>query len=195
MTHTDKPQEKQNVIILFFKKSFTRLLKIRGNPREIALGFALGLFVGMTPLMGFHTPIAVFFAALFKWNKISSAVGVWVSNPLTAPVIYGINYFIGAKIMGSTIASGPTEHAKATLINLLHSTPEIMIAMTIGGIVTGIPLAVTGYYFSFSAVSKYQEDIKKKLVKQKEKRAINKIEKKRLKKRLKNKVTVHEQEM
>ena len=28
---------------------YKRFLKIRGEPREIALGFALGLFVGMTP--------------------------------------------------------------------------------------------------------------------------------------------------
>ena len=40
------------------KKAYSRFVKIRGNPREIALGFALGLFVGMSPFMGAHTIIA-----------------------------------------------------------------------------------------------------------------------------------------
>ena len=46
------------------KRGYERFLKIRGDPREIALGFALGLFIGMTPFMGFHTASAVFLAAL-----------------------------------------------------------------------------------------------------------------------------------
>ena len=70
------------------------------NPKEIALGFALGLFVGMTPVMGFHTVIAVFFATMFKWNKISAALAVWITNPVTAPVIYGLTFLLGAKAIG-----------------------------------------------------------------------------------------------
>ena len=50
--------------------------------------------------MGIQTVIALFFATLFKWNKISSAVGVWISNPFTAPFLYSLTYYVGAKIMG-----------------------------------------------------------------------------------------------
>jgi len=89
-----------NRIAQVFKKALNRFLKIRGNPREVALGMALGLFVGMTPFIGLHTVIAIFLAALFKWNKISAALGVWVTNPLTAPFIYGITYFTGKLCMG-----------------------------------------------------------------------------------------------
>jgi len=49
--------------------------------------------------------------------------------------------------------------------------PEIFWALTTGGIVLGLPLAVAGYYFSYSVVQKYQDDIKEKLVKSKEKLA------------------------
>ena len=81
------------------RKVYERFIRIRGNPREVALGFALGVFIGMTPTMGVQTPIAIFFAALCGWSKLSAAVGVWVSNPLTAPVIYGVTYITGAKMM------------------------------------------------------------------------------------------------
>ena len=66
-----------NRLLKSIVRTYERFLKIRGQPREIALGFALGLFVGMTPFIGLHTVTAVPLAALLKWNKISAAVAVW----------------------------------------------------------------------------------------------------------------------
>ena len=54
----------------------------------------------MTPTMGIQMPIAVFVAALFKWSKISAAFGVWITNPITSPLIYGLTYIVGAKLLG-----------------------------------------------------------------------------------------------
>ena len=161
-----------NKALTSLKKGYRRFLKIRGHPNEIALGLALGLFVGMTPSMGFHTAIAVFIAALFKWNKISAAVGVWITNPLTAPFIYSVNYFIGAKLIGLQKVYLLSEvHGFTKIYKIMLKAPEIFWALTIGGIVLGLPLAVAGYYFSFSVVQKYQDDIKEKLAKSKEKLA------------------------
>jgi len=174
----DSRKKSRNIITSSLLRAYQRFLKIRGNPHEIALGFALGLFVGMTPFMGFQTPIAVCFAALFQWNKISSAAGVWISNPVTAPVIYGITYFVGAKMTGMTALCAPAGSTEITVINLLQSTPEILMVMILGGIITGIPIAIAGYYLSFSAGERYQEDIKIKLAKKKEARAVKKQQKK-----------------
>ena len=161
-----------NKVLIALKKGYRRFLKIRGHPNEIALGLALGLFVGMTPSMGFHTAIAVFLAALFKWNKISAAVGVWVTNPLTAPVIYGVNYFIGAKLIGLPKAYLLSEaHGFTRIYKMMLKAPEIFWALIVGGIVLGLPLAVAGYYFSYSVVQKYQDDIKQRLARSKEKLA------------------------
>ena len=37
------------------RRVYERFIRIRGEPREIALGFALGIFVGMTPTVGVQT--------------------------------------------------------------------------------------------------------------------------------------------
>ncbi len=79
------PPVKQSRWRRYLKRIYERFVKIRGDPHKIALGFSLGLFVGMSPSMGVQMPIAIFIAALLKWNKISSAAGVWITNPLTAP--------------------------------------------------------------------------------------------------------------
>jgi uncharacterized protein (TIGR03546 family) len=175
---------------LLLKKAYTRFLKIRGEPREIALGFSLGLLVGMTPAMGFHTVIAVFFATLFKWNKISAVLAVWITNPFTAPVIYSMNYVVGAKAMGLTKAYKLSDGlTSSTFLEMIKKTPEIFGAMTIGGFIIGIPLSLIGYHFIYSAISRYQEDIKRKLVEQKLKHAIRKEQRKlrKIKKKFKKK--------
>jgi uncharacterized protein (DUF2062 family) len=155
--------------ILLYQKAYERFLKIRGKPREIALGMAVGLFVGMTPYMGFQTAIAVFIAALFKWNKISAAMGVWVSNPLTAPLIYSITYYAGTIVMGGAAKYTPPEELSLTLIiQMLKKSPDIFWVLTVGGVLVGLPLAIAGYYLSYSALLKYQADLKKKLRKTKE---------------------------
>jgi len=155
------------------KKIYERFLRIRGHPREIALGFALGIFIGMTPSMGIQMAIAVFMAALFKWNKFSAATGVLITNPLTAPLIYSINYVIGARLLELKRGYSLTpEISIGGMSHMLHNAPEIFWALILGGVILGLPLAVAGYYFCYSAITRYQEPIKETIAKQRERLAI-----------------------
>jgi hypothetical protein len=164
-----KQQEKRGSLNSSLKRAYERFLKIRGSPREIALGFALGLFIGMTPTIGFQMPIAVFFAALFKWSKISAAVAVWITNPLTAPFIYSFSYFVGAKMLGFKIA--PKLLTGLDLPTLKEAGVKILLATTVGGVVVGIPLALLGYYLALSAVQGYQTKLRHRVAARKEKLA------------------------
>lgn len=166
-----------------WKKAYSRFLKIRGNPREIALGFALGLFVGMTPFMGAHTIIAVFFAAIFGCNKISAAIAVWISNPFTAPIVYPVTYFVGSLITRHGNGGGPIpDFSGSKILFMLQKSPGILWTLILGGIIIGIPLSVIGYKLSFTAVKKYQDDIKVKLAQRKIKKASTQSTRKRKKK-------------
>ncbi len=157
------------------KKTYERFLKIKGHPRQIALGFALGVFISMSPTFGFQMIIAVFFASILKWSKVSAAVGVWVSNPFTVPVIYSMTYFVGAKFMGlKNTIQFPDELSVASFFNILEKTPNIFAAMTIGGIILGVPLAMASYFISYEAVNDYRKSVKPALINQK-----NKLAKKR----------------
>jgi uncharacterized protein (DUF2062 family) len=175
MTKASAADTKQNAFIAYFKKAYERILKIRGQPHEIASGLALGIFIGMTPLMGAHIAIAVALAALFKWNKISAAAGVFVTNPFTAPIIYPINYVVGAKLMGvSNRFILSQEAGLSTLLSILHKAPEIFWIMAVGGIVLGLPLAAAVYYLALNGLKRYQQDIKSKLAASKQKLAMKK---------------------
>jgi uncharacterized protein (DUF2062 family) len=161
------------------QKAYERFLKIRGKPRDIALGFSVGLFIAMTPTIGFQMVIAIFFASLFKWNKISAAIGVWITNPITAPFIYSFSYFVGLKLYTpEQMYKLPAHIDSAGIYKILLKAPSLFTTLTIGGVVIGIPLAIIGYYLAHYLVNKYQEDIKAKLARQKLKRSEKKAEKK-----------------
>ena len=105
--------------------------------------------------------IAVFLAAVFKWSKIAAAGGVWITNPLTAPFIYGSSYLVGAKILGFKIASKLL--TGADLPPLKEAGTKILLATTVGGIALGVPLALLAYG--------YQTKLKHRVTAKKEKLA------------------------
>ncbi len=129
----------------------------------------------MTPTIGFQMPIAIFLAALFKWNKISAAAGAWVTNPITAPFLYSLTYSLGSKIYGITKVYSPPDEMTLSLVKkLLAKSPGVFWSLSIGGVLLGLPMAVAAYYVSYRLVSEHQEEIKKKVARQKEKLAVKK---------------------
>jgi uncharacterized protein len=163
-----------NRMVTMARQLYDRLIRIRGTPHEIAMGMALGLYIGMTPLMGVHIVVAVFFAMLLKWNKLAAAIGVWVTNPVTALPIYGINYVVGAHVTGVTRPLRLGEPGFSRIVDIFIKAPEIFWTLLVGGMITGLPLAILGYYFTYGAVSRYQEDIRRRLALQKEKFVLGK---------------------
>jgi len=180
-----KPSKKKDNLLNIIHRIYERFVKIRGRPREIALGFALGIFIGMTPTMGVQMPIAIFFAAMFKWSKISAVFGVWITNPLTSPFIYSITYIVGVKLLGlKATLTLPDDLTWSIVKEMLKNAPVIFGALTVGGIITGLPLAVLSYYLSFAAVNEYQQSIKAKVAAQKARLVDSKEKfKKRIRKR------------
>jgi uncharacterized protein (DUF2062 family) len=134
--------------------------------------------------MGFHMAIAVPLAALFKWNKFSSALAVWITNPLTAPFIYSLNYWVGTRLTAFRSNYQLAGIDQTGLENFLQKAPEVMLAMIVGGAVLGFPLAVAGYYLSYAAIVKYRKSVKEKLAAKKA-RLLEK--KKRIQQRFKHK--------
>ena len=147
-----------------FKNAYIRFLKIRGTPREISLGFALGLFIGFSPTMGFQMLIGAILASLLKWSKLAAVIAVQITNVVTAPFIYGGTYLLGAKILGIETPLRLTKDLGfEQLISLLRQAPEILLAMTLGGFILGIPAAVIGYLIAFRIVGRYQNELKEKI--------------------------------
>ena len=77
---------------------------------------------------------------------------------------------------------------------MFQKAPRTFGAMTVGGFILGIPLAMVSYYLSYAAVQKYQKDVKEKLARQKAKLADTKEKvKKKMEERKIHRAEVREQ--
>lgn len=125
-----------------FKLNLLRLFRLQATPDEIAKGFALGIFIGMTPTFGFQMAIAIFLAILLKENKLAAIIGVWVTNPLTAPFIYALEYETGRILLGMSRAKLPGEFAFSALGSLGW---EVLLPLCLGSLIYGILCAGVSY--------------------------------------------------
>ncbi len=131
------------------KLMFVRFVRLRGLPEEIAKGVALGIFIGMTPTFGFQMAIALFFAYLLKENRLAAILGVWITNPVTAPVIYSIEYEMGRILLSMPRASLPTEFTWGAYADLGW---DIMYPLWVGGTLAGIILGALSYFVTLRMV-------------------------------------------
>lgn len=115
---------------------------------------AIGLAVGMTPTLGIQMPIAVALAALMGESKLAAAAGVWISNPLTAPFLYGCTYTVGAWFLHHPLR--PPEGFWRALTSLHALGSEIFLPLWVGGGLLAIPVATAGYWITYEAVIAYR---------------------------------------
>ena len=74
-----------------------RLVTIEGPPHAVALGVAIGILFGFTPVWSLKTRLSLAGAWLFKSNKIAAAISVQLHDLLLPfmPAIYLWEYKIG----------------------------------------------------------------------------------------------------
>jgi uncharacterized protein len=132
---------------------YRRFLKLRGDPHAIGMGLSMGFFVGMSPLMGLHSIIAVPLAAVFKWSKIAALIGVFVTNPLTAPFIYPLTYTLGAAILGNPVSLGA---GRLHLGDLFNSSPQVLANLFVGGAILGLAGGAVSYFAAVRTIRQYR---------------------------------------
>jgi uncharacterized protein (DUF2062 family) len=74
-----------------------RLISIEDTPHSIALGLAIGIFFGFTPLWSVKTLLSIGVAWLFNCNKIAAVISVTLHDVILPflPAIYWWEYKIG----------------------------------------------------------------------------------------------------
>lgn len=125
-----KPQLKQRMLAI---------LALDSHPSNIAAGFAVGVFIGCTPLFGIHTALAVVLAFIFQLNKLTTITGSWVNTPLTVLPILMASYRLGEFILGNE----PQPVSFASLD--WHHLREYAAALFIGSALIGLAAALISY--------------------------------------------------
>lgn len=123
----------------------------------VALSFAIGVFVGMSPLLGIHLLLAVLIAWVFKLNKIATFTGVLITNPWTIIPIYSFSTWIGVKVLGMQEASYGVSETQLGMGALLGDLGSLLKPFVVGSCIFGAASAFIGYLVVLTTITTVRE--------------------------------------
>ena len=82
------------------RSRFQALVGVHERPEQLAAAWALGIALGLSPLIGLHAVIALLLAFAFRLNKVDVLLGTLVVNPWTITVYFPAAVLVGKGITG-----------------------------------------------------------------------------------------------
>ena len=155
------------------KYYYLKFLRLQGDPHSLALGVAIGLFVGITPTIPLHTALIIILAWPLRGNILAALIAATaISNPITWLPQYYFSWRLGNWLLPGRLSWDRTQ----ALLGLFTSdtefsqclTPlrqlglEAVMVILLGGVLLAIPFTCAGYILSFKFFSALR---KKKLEK------------------------------
>lgn len=151
-------------IYRFLKFIYIKLFRINDSPQKVALGFGLGVFLGVLPGAG---PIAsLFLALLFRVNRASALLGCLLTNTWISIVAFLLSVKVGSVIMRldwhSVHVSCLQFIKDFHWVNLLKlSTLKVILPVMVGYFVVSFIFAFVSYLAVIILVTKIKPKIKK----------------------------------
>ncbi len=157
------------------KYYFLKLLRLRGTPHSIAMGAAIGVFIGLTPTIPFHTITILAVSVVTRTSLIAALItSVVVCNPLTYIAIYYFSLLLGnlvtpftlnwekiKSVLNVVLSDGSLE---ARIQPLLSVGYEATIVMLVGGTVLALPFAILTYYSFLFLIVSYRKKRRQKQI-------------------------------
>jgi uncharacterized protein (DUF2062 family) len=107
---------------------------------SVAGGLAIGLFIALTPTLGIQMALAALAAYFLRVNIPVAVLACWLTNPVTAPVIYTLQYQLGLWVNGSLTGEAVSQSDHITKGFLFYAKP-----LWIGSLVSGTFFAIAAY--------------------------------------------------
>lgn len=85
---------------LGLRRLLAGLVNRTASPDRVAAGIALGVCIGMTPLVGLQTPIVLAAASALRLSKTDTWMATYVMNPWTIVPILTFEHWLGRRIVG-----------------------------------------------------------------------------------------------
>jgi uncharacterized protein (DUF2062 family) len=146
-----------------------KLARQKDPPERIALGLALGIFIGFLPIMGIQMAVVSIFALPLRANLKAAIAGVWISNPITVIPLYYANYRFGLLFLPAREADRETfgaaiERASdwdwsdiwGSLCNLFDFGADILGPLWLGSAILGVVFGVPTYFATKRLVIRYR---------------------------------------
>jgi uncharacterized protein (DUF2062 family) len=132
------------------RQFFIALLKERLDPGPAAAAVFLGIFIGIVPIYGFQTLVAVGLALLFRLNKPLTLASTFINNPLLQPLIV-----VCSVELGCFLRKGSFQPWRLFSLTGAHMKDELFSwvvgSLVLGVIVGGVGAVITAALIHFKA--------------------------------------------
>ncbi len=134
------------------------LLHIHDTPRRTAAAFAVGVFFGFSPFLGFHTILALGVAFVFSLNRVAVLAGVYSNLPWIIGAWYGLTTAAGAWVLGTKLpprfGESLVQMFSLSLFHVdfwrqvAHDMRPLFWPYFLGSLVGAVVLSVTAYWLT-----------------------------------------------
>jgi uncharacterized protein (DUF2062 family) len=139
------------------------LLHVADTPKRTAAAFAMGVFFGFSPFLGFHTVLAIIVAFLFNLNRVAALLGVYSNLPWIIAPYYAIVTMVGARLIGHKPPEGFSARLSALFeMSVFHGEfwrqlitilKPLLWPYTVGSLLGAIVMAAIAYPLALAFVT------------------------------------------
>ncbi|UCG78316.1 MAG: DUF2062 domain-containing protein [Nitrospirota bacterium] len=130
------------------------MASLNERPHHVAASFAIGVFIGMSPLIGLHTILGLVIAYLINLNRVVTIIGVYVTNPWTVVPIYTFGTWAGTKLLKVEGVTERIDWTALSLNNVTHELRELFMPFIVGTFFIGAISAVISYFVIYALIKK-----------------------------------------
>ena len=110
-----------------------------------ALSIALGVFIGLSPIWGFHTVVVIFLALLLNLNKMIAFAFSNVSLPPFIPLILYFSLKLGSWLLGENFVLSMSEIDPS--LELMKYLKSYIVGSLALSVIAAITCGIAGYVF------------------------------------------------
>ncbi len=137
-----------------------QLLHTHDTPRRTAAAYALGVFLGFSPVLGLHTVFGLLAAFLLNLNRVAVILGVYSNLPWILPAYYTLATIVGAAMLGVDVPPGLAKELTEALAafswgefrGLLHALAPLAWSYCLGSTLGAVILAAVAYRTSLAMI-------------------------------------------
>lgn len=139
-----------------FRTLLKQVLHLQESPQRTALAFAIGVFIGFSPIYGLHTVLVLFFSWALGLNLLALMVGAFLNNPWTLVPILGATYWVGAFLLGRSESPSFDWH-DVSFSAIYEQVVPYAVPFFLGGFVLSLLGAALAYPLAYYVVTKYRQ--------------------------------------
>jgi uncharacterized protein len=142
-----------------------QLLHTHDTPQRTAAAYALGVFLGFSPVLGLHTILGLILAFALSLNRVAVLLGVYSNLPWILVPYYTLATWLGASVLGAAPPPGLVEAFITALQNRSWSEfrsafgglEPVFWAFTLGSTIGATLLSLVAYRVSFVMITTHRK--------------------------------------